>query len=261
MCKTPRSCNILAGRKCQILLGGREQVWRRSLSDRPLPTTAPVEQNCEEDELLCKEILPMSSQVDPLPSTVQPIEQETHPKRKLQQKAKSRSKGVDLFALHSERICDSDDEDDIIGLEAEDKADSLNSLLVLEERQEGIRRFRNSVDDTDRIAHCKSTAREEVVPVALDDQDVCNAKAPLYERRSETKSSLSHRFLFCLVALFAVLGIAALWRTKQSKGSPFLTTGSEFFGPPVLRKEQGVDQRPGSSRLENLQNRNRLSNF
>lgn len=261
MAKSCGCCAVGAGQQCvqrgSILLGGREQVWRRNLSDRPLPKSAPLAQTGIEDELLCGEVVPIDAQAEPLSKSAQ--------KFKLGSDAPL-PKSAEKFKLHSERNCNSDDEDDITGLEAEDTADSLNNLLVLEESLEGVRRYRSSVDDADRIAHRQSMAREEVVPSLVDYEvepdDACDAKVPALERRgrSQAKLSLSHRFLCFLVAATLVLGLAALWRNgNQSRRSAFLSSGNEPSLQRGLHTEQSADQRPGSSRLENLQNRNRLS--
>lgn len=182
------------------------------------------------------------------------------------------SKGVEWFKFCSERNNDSDEEEDAMGAEIEDRADALNSLLVLEEREEGIRRYRSSVDDTDRIAHCESAAREQVIPFLLEAEDteeepspVLDAQAPVLEHQWKSQANpsfMSHRLLCFVLTATVGLGVAALWRgNAESSASTFLAAGNKPSAQPWLPQGQSLDQRPGSFRLENLHNRNRLSNF
>lgn len=242
-----------AGR--EHLFSGREQVWRRSLPDKTRTVSAPSSSYADsrEDDITCSTCLdelpmPIASSSKALP-IYSPF-----------------SRKVELFRLRSERNSDSDDEEDIMCFEADDRVDSLNSLLVLEERQEGIRRYRSSVDDEHRLAHSESTARESNVPHLVEEEETCtSSQAPMFERPSSPRakpSFMTHSLLFVLVAATVGLGFAALWRNNhQTSESTFLSAG---MVPPAhvgLPSEQRIDQRPGSLRLEHLHNRNRLSFF
>jgi hypothetical protein len=153
----------------------------------------------------------------------------------------------------------------MLGFEAEDRADALNSLLVLEERQEGIRRYHSVVDDEDRLAHSESTKRESDVPLLLEQEEPCPAvEAPILERDSRPQMKvpfLTQRFLCFLVAVTVGLGFAALWRNNHHNSGSAFMAGLESGQRDGLPSEQSIDQRPGSLRLENLQARNRLSFF
>jgi len=181
------------------------------------------------------------------------------------------SKEAEFFRLASQRNTDSDDEDDFQGFEAEDRFGSLNTLLVLDERQEGIRRYRSSVDDDDRNAYCESSTRERLVeqaqPVLL-----LSEACPNYEVQAAgvgdiwgppRKSPIIFQRLLCfLVTATIAFGLAALWHTNhQSSGNGFVEAGVVSPAQRGSPEAQGIDQRPGSWRLEALQNRNRLSNF
>lgn len=273
----PCDCCVLgAGRKCRsygrlaAYHGRRGDVWRRNLSNRPLATSAPKGPTSIEDEQICLEPLEAfrkntpklpNADVDNTPS----VWSEGLP---LYSKALPLSNDVELFKLRSTRESDSDDEDFIKGLDAEDRADSLNSLLVLEERQEGIRRYRSAVDDADRLAHSQATSTREEVTLNLGDEEPSNdnvdAQGSLYESEKKPKLKLPfipHWLLCFLVTATVGLGLTAVYRSNHSGGGNFLATQTYPSWQPGSPKEQGVDQRPGSLRLENLQMRNRLSNF
>lgn len=228
--------------------GATGQVWRRKLSDRPLATTVPAlfDPDVDKDDLICSEILPTSTSSGALPNYSEAL---------------PLSRSVDCFRLRSERTSDSDEEEDLTGFEKEDREESLNNLLLLEEQQEGIRRYRSSVDDNHRVPQRKPRIREFDVPLMSDEEKPCpSLEAPEHEsdcKVQEKGTLISHRLLCVLVMATVGLGLAALYRTNHQNSESVV----QVAGRGQSVQPSSPNQRPGSFRLENLQNRNRLSFF
>eukprot|EP00746_Dinoflagellata_sp_MGD_P007970 gnl/MRDRNA2_/MRDRNA2_115862_c0_seq1.p1 gnl/MRDRNA2_/MRDRNA2_115862_c0~~gnl/MRDRNA2_/MRDRNA2_115862_c0_seq1.p1 ORF type:complete len:327 (-),score=48.23 gnl/MRDRNA2_/MRDRNA2_115862_c0_seq1:87-956(-) len=275
---TARICRTSVWTGSDMLNSGREQIWqRKTMMERPISLSAPLQGTpldlddddtcavCSEVDLLDNEIMSSEAQPTPVSRSFKAQSQPISSSSKALPIYAPFSKKVELFRLRSERHSDSDDEEDILGFEAEDRADTLNSLLVLEEREEGIRRYRSSIDDEDRLAHSQSMKREADLPLLVEKENPHpsdEALTPDRDSRPQVKSSfISQRPLCLLVAVAVGLSFTALWRNNHSNSaSPFMAAGIEPRDRG-LSSDQSIDQRPGSLRLENLQTRNRLSFF